>query len=150
MAPRGFDEEELSISLSSSQVRRAGNGTGRVPEINVTPHSTAETTAATTGPTGTTTEEGGAPRNRNRASSLMDQNREKMKLEQRIGAYNIIRTLGEGSFGKVKLAVHRMTGQQVALKVIARKKLISRDMVGRVEREIEYLQLLRHPHIIKL
>ena len=80
----------------------------------------------------------------------MDQNREKMKLEQRIGAYNIIRTLGEGSFGTVKLAVHRMTGQQVALKVIARKKLISRDMVGRVEREIEYLQLLRHPHIIKL
>jgi carbon catabolite-derepressing protein kinase len=43
-----------------------------------------------------------------------------------------------------------MTGQQVALKIIARKRLISRDMVGRVEREIEYLQLLRHPHIIKL
>lgn len=72
------------------------------------------------------------------------------KTEQRIGAYQIIRTLGEGSFGKVKLAVHRVTNQQVALKIIARKKLISRDMAGRVEREIEYLQLLRHPHIIKL
>lgn len=58
--------------------------------------------------------------------------------------------MGEGSFGKVKLAVHRVTGQQVALKIIARRKLISRDMAGRVEREIEYLQLLRHPHIIKL
>ncbi|KAM5368365.1 hypothetical protein ACJA88_011026 [Fusarium oxysporum] len=56
----------------------------------------------------------------------------------------------EGSFGKVKLAIHNGTGQQVALKIIARKKLISRDMAGRVEREIEYLQLLRHPHIIKL
>lgn len=76
--------------------------------------------------------------------------RDKMRTEQRIGAYNIVKTLGEGSFGKVKLAVHRMTGQQVALKIIARKKLISRDMQGRVEREIEYLQLLRHPHIIKL
>ncbi|ESZ96869.1 serine threonine protein kinase [Sclerotinia borealis F-4128] len=72
------------------------------------------------------------------------------KTEQRVGAYSVIRTLGEGSFGKVKLAVHRVTGQQVALKIIARKKLISRDMAGRVEREIEYLQLLRHPHIIKL
>jgi carbon catabolite-derepressing protein kinase len=72
------------------------------------------------------------------------------KAEQRIGAYHIIRTLGEGSFGKVKLATHRITNQQVALKIIARKKLISRDMAGRVEREIEYLQLLRHPHIIKL
>lgn len=72
------------------------------------------------------------------------------KPEQRIGAYQILRTLGEGSFGKVKLATHRITNQQVALKIIARKKLISRDMAGRVEREIEYLQLLRHPHIIKL
>lgn len=76
--------------------------------------------------------------------------REKIKTEQRIGAYKVIKTLGEGSFGKVKLAVHISTGQQVALKIIARKKLISRDMAGRVEREIEYLQLLRHPHIIKL
>ena len=67
-----------------------------------------------------------------------------------MGQYSVIRTLGEGSFGKVKLATHGVTGQQVALKIIARKKLISRDMAGRVEREIEYLQLLRHPHIIKL
>jgi len=77
-------------------------------------------------------------------------NKYKSKTEQRIGAYKIVRTLGEGSFGKVRLAIHQGTGQQVALKIIARKKLISRDMAGRVEREIEYLQLLRHPHIIKL
>lgn len=70
--------------------------------------------------------------------------------EQRIGQYIIKKTLGEGSFGKVKLAVHRISGQEVALKIISRKKLISRDMAGRVEREIQYLQLLRHPHIIKL
>ncbi|KAL8658005.1 MAG: hypothetical protein Q9226_001362 [Calogaya cf. arnoldii] len=41
-------------------------------------------------------------------------------------------------------------GQEVSLKIISRKKLISRDMAGRVEREIQYLQLLRHTHIIKL
>jgi carbon catabolite-derepressing protein kinase len=58
--------------------------------------------------------------------------------------------LGEGSFGKVKLAQHKVTGQEVAMKIISRRKLISRDMAGRVEREIQYLQLLRHPHIIKL
>ncbi|EMC92524.1 hypothetical protein BAUCODRAFT_54267, partial [Baudoinia panamericana UAMH 10762] len=68
----------------------------------------------------------------------------------RLGQYNIVRTLGEGSFGKVKLAVHTSTGQQVALKIISRRKLITRDMAGRIEREISYLQLLRHPHIIKL
>ncbi|KAI1390003.1 Pkinase-domain-containing protein [Hypoxylon trugodes] len=136
MTSRAFDEEELSMSLSPSLIRPKNNGGPRVPEINVT----RPTTDGSNG--------------RARAASLLSeqasQNREKSKLDQRIGAYNIIRTLGEGSFGKVKLAVHRSTGQKVALKIIARKKLISRDMVGRVEREIEYLQLLRHPHIIKL
>ncbi|KAI2777383.1 Pkinase-domain-containing protein [Daldinia loculata] len=135
MASRAFDEEELSMSLSPSMIRPKNNG-ARIPEINVT-HPTAD-----------------ASNGRSRAGSTLSdqasQNREKSKTDQRIGAYNIIRTLGEGSFGKVKLAVHRSTGQKVALKIIARKKLISRDMVGRVEREIEYLQLLRHPHIIKL
>ncbi|KAI2467547.1 Pkinase-domain-containing protein [Annulohypoxylon bovei var. microspora] len=135
MTSRAFDEEELSMSLSPSIIRKQNNG-ARVPEINVT-RPTAE-----------------GSNGRARAASMLaeqaSQNREKSKIDQRIGAYNIIRTLGEGSFGKVKLAVHRSTGQKVALKIIARKKLISRDMVGRVEREIEYLQLLRHPHIIKL
>lgn len=72
------------------------------------------------------------------------------KTHDRLAQYQIIRTLGEGSFGKVKLATHKVSGQQVALKIINRKKLITRDMAGRIEREIQYLQLLRHPHIIKL
>ncbi|KAK8069138.1 hypothetical protein PG994_005754 [Apiospora phragmitis] len=137
MAPRPYDEEELSISLSPSQIRR------RVPEINVTSHPTSETAAARNGASN-------QPRTSPIQPGAPGQQRDKVRLEARVGQYNIIRTLGEGSFGKVKLAVHRSTGQQVALKIIARKKLISRDMVGRVEREIEYLQLLRHPHIIKL
>ncbi|KAJ5780768.1 Carbon catabolite derepressing protein kinase Snf1 [Penicillium paradoxum] len=69
---------------------------------------------------------------------------------QRLDQYQTIKVLGEGSFGKVKLAIHQPSGRQVALKIISRRKLLSRDMVGRVEREIQYLQLLRHPHIIKL
>ncbi|CAC9886565.1 Pkinase-domain-containing protein [Aureobasidium pullulans] len=70
--------------------------------------------------------------------------------KRRLGQYDIVRTLGEGSFGKVKLAVHKVSGQKVALKIISRQKLVTRDMAGRIEREIQYLQLLRHPHIIKL
>lgn len=72
------------------------------------------------------------------------------KATVRLGQYNVIKTLGEGSFGKVKLATHVVSGQQVALKIISRRKLVTRDMAGRIEREIQYLQLLRHPHIIKL
>jgi carbon catabolite-derepressing protein kinase len=124
MMPHGaYDDGELEISLAPSANRRAQN---KPPD--------ASTRRAPNG-------------NNHRSAEPVPQ---KQKAEQRIGAYHIIRTLGEGSFGKVKLATHRITNQQVALKIIARKKLISRDMAGRVEREIEYLQLLRHPHIIKL
>lgn len=137
MAPQrqyAIDDGELSISLSSSQMRRSRinvNNPPRTPDIIVQDGerhpSTMASTVASAGPIS-----------------------DKVRSDQRIGQYNVVKTLGEGSFGKVKLAVHRGTGQQVALKIISRKKLISRDMAGRVEREIEYLQLLRHPHIIKL
>jgi carbon catabolite-derepressing protein kinase len=146
---QAYDDEELSISLSPSQIRRNRRPGEEGPDHQYRDqqqqqrhhhhhHQQQQPAAAM-------------------ASSSSSQNgggttplREKARTEQRIGAYNIVKTLGEGSFGKVKLAVHRGTGQQVALKIISRKNLISRDMQGRVEREIEYLQLLRHPHIIKL
>ncbi|KAH7326275.1 kinase-like domain-containing protein [Stachybotrys elegans] len=131
MAPRGFEDEELTISLSSSQVRRSQHHRSHRPQQQQQ-HGQGDDSP------------------RPRPPQMDSQPKDKSKAEQRIGAYKVVRTLGEGSFGKVRLAIHNGTGQQVALKIIARKKLISRDMAGRVEREIEYLQLLRHPHIIKL
>ena len=84
-------------------------------------------------------------------SSVMTESKSRdSKASQRLGQYTVVKTLGEGSFGKVKLANHRVSGQPVALKIINRKRLVTRDMAGRIEREIQYLQLLRHPHIIKL
>ncbi|PVU88677.1 hypothetical protein BB560_006353 [Smittium megazygosporum] len=73
-----------------------------------------------------------------------------MSVNQKIGDYTVVKTVGSGSFGKVKQAVHNYTKQVVALKVINRSKLVHSDMAGRVNREIQYLKMLRHPHIIKL
>lgn len=70
--------------------------------------------------------------------------------ENLIDRYQIVKTLGQGSFGKVKLAYHLATNSKVALKIINRSTLVKTDMQGRVEREISYLRLLRHRHIIKL
>lgn len=50
----------------------------------------------------------------------------------------------------LKVATHSLTGHRVAMKIINRRKISSMDMGGRVKREIQYLKLLRHPHIIKL
>lgn len=48
------------------------------------------------------------------------------------------------------VATHSITGHQVALKLINRAKITTPDMNARVKREIQYLKVLRHPHIIKL
>ena len=38
------------------------------------------------------------------------------------------KTLGIGSFGKVKLAEHALTGHKVAIKILNRKKIKAMDM----------------------
>ena len=48
------------------------------------------------------------------------------------------------------VAVHQLTGHEVAVKVLNRQKIKSLDVVGKIRREIQNLKLFRHPHIIKL
>ena len=50
----------------------------------------------------------------------------------------------------IPVAVHCQTGHKVAMKIVNRRKIANLDMVTRLKREIQYLKLLRHPHIIKL
>ncbi|KAK6179266.1 hypothetical protein SNE40_011669 [Patella caerulea] len=68
----------------------------------------------------------------------------------KIGHYILGETLGAGTFGKVKIAKHQLTGHKVAVKILNRQKLKSLDVVGKIKREIQNLKLFRHPHIIKL
>eukprot|EP01006_Ploeotia_vitrea_P055583 TRINITY_DN68013_c7_g1_i1.p1 TRINITY_DN68013_c7_g1~~TRINITY_DN68013_c7_g1_i1.p1 ORF type:complete len:678 (+),score=340.85 TRINITY_DN68013_c7_g1_i1:41-2074(+) len=68
----------------------------------------------------------------------------------RIGPYRLGKTLGIGTFSKVKLAVHELTGQKVAIKILNRSKLQRMDMGAKVRREIDILRLFMHPHIIRL
>ncbi|DAZ93149.1 TPA: hypothetical protein N0F65_006348 [Lagenidium giganteum] len=64
--------------------------------------------------------------------------------------YRLGKTLGIGSFGKVKLAVHEITGHKVAIKILNRNKIRGLDMGEKVRREISLLRKMRHPHIIRL
>lgn len=48
------------------------------------------------------------------------------------------------------VARHVKTGLKVAMKFISKRKISTAEMSNRVHREIQYLSLLRHPHIIKL
>lgn len=64
--------------------------------------------------------------------------------------YRIGKTLGIGSFGKVKVAEHVLTGHKVAIKILNRKKIKAIHMEEKVRREIKILRLFMHPHIIRL
>ncbi|CAA7410848.1 unnamed protein product [Spirodela intermedia] len=64
--------------------------------------------------------------------------------------YRLGKTLGIGSFGKVKIAQHILTGHKVAIKILNRRKIKSMDMEEKVRREMKILKLFMHPHIIRL
>uniref|UniRef100_A0A3Q2HJJ0 non-specific serine/threonine protein kinase n=1 Tax=Equus caballus TaxID=9796 RepID=A0A3Q2HJJ0_HORSE len=63
--------------------------------------------------------------------------------------YRVLRTLGEGSFGKVKLALHIPTGTEVAIKIIPKKEQ-SASTAKNLLCEVHSLKTLRHPHIVGL
>ncbi|XP_072470936.1 serine/threonine-protein kinase SIK1 [Notamacropus eugenii] len=67
----------------------------------------------------------------------------------RVGFYDIERTLGKGNFAVVKLARHRVTKTQVAIKIIDKARLDSSNL-EKIYREVQIMKLLNHPHIIKL
>lgn len=64
--------------------------------------------------------------------------------------YKLGKTLGIGSFGKVKIAEHSLTGHKVAIKILNRRKIKNMEMEEKVRREIKILRLFMHPHIIRL
>ncbi|CAN1806235.1 CBL-interacting serine/threonine-protein kinase 17 [Linum perenne] len=68
----------------------------------------------------------------------------------RVGKYELGRTLGEGSFAKVKLARNLESGLPFAVKIIDKHKIIRLNLTDSIKREIVTLKLLRHPNIVRL
>jgi 5'-AMP-activated protein kinase catalytic alpha subunit len=56
--------------------------------------------------------------------------------------------LGEGTFGKVKLGKHIITGEKVAIKILEKSKISDIADVERVSREIHILKIVKHPHVV--
>lgn len=51
---------------------------------------------------------------------------------RKVGKYEIGRTIGEGTFAKVKFAQNTETGESVAMKVLDRSTIIKHKMVDQV------------------
>lgn len=78
-----------------------------------------------------------------------------------VGPYRLEKTLGTGSFGKVKcnrnlfpkwflVAVHIPTNIEVAIKILSKEKIKQLEMSEKVKREIQILRSFKHPHIVRL
>ncbi|KAK3002232.1 hypothetical protein RJ639_020299 [Escallonia herrerae] len=69
---------------------------------------------------------------------------------RKVGKYEVGRTIGEGTFAKVKFAQNTETGESVAMKVLDRTTIIKHKMVDQIKREISIMKLVRHPNVVRL
>ncbi|KAL3323048.1 hypothetical protein AABB24_040248 [Solanum stoloniferum] len=72
------------------------------------------------------------------------------KVKRKLGKYEVGRTIGEGTFAKVKFARNTETGENVAIKVLAKSTILKHRMVEQIKREISIMKIVRHPCIVRL
>lgn len=54
------------------------------------------------------------------------------KVKRQVGKYELGRTLGEGTFAKVRFARNVETGEHVAIKILEKEKIMKHKMVEQV------------------
>jgi serine/threonine protein kinase len=69
-------------------------------------------------------------------------------MSKKVGMYELGRTLGEGTFGKVKHAVNFETNEQVAIKVLDKEKIQKQNMGSQIKKEISIMKMVRHKYIV--
>ena len=70
------------------------------------------------------------------------------ETEYTIGNYLIKKTLGQGTFGKVKLGIYLPNKEKVAVKILEKERIIEKDDEIRVRREFDMLAKFNHPNVI--
>ncbi|KAL5126533.1 CBL-interacting serine/threonine-protein kinase 3 [Glycine soja] len=72
------------------------------------------------------------------------------KIKRRVGKYEVGRTIGEGTFAKVKFARNSETGDPVALKILDKEKVLKHKMAEQIRREVATMKLIKHPNVVRL
>ena len=71
-------------------------------------------------------------------------------MDELLSEYTIKETIGKGTFSVVKLGINKTTKEKVAIKILKKNKIIHREDVERIEREISILKKLSHINVIKI
>lgn len=153
----------LSLSLDKlTKLASEGRGTEN-PDSPVTPVENKRISAVI---------ESQQNSNRNSAISTCSTASTKSRRKTHIGPWQLGRTLGKGSTGRVRLAKHAITGQSAAIKIVSKKSAamaqsqsiaaIDRSLyppstsgTGKaipsgIEREVVIMKLIQHPNVISL
>lgn len=87
-----------------------------------------------------------------KTSENIDQDEQKCKIRKILDdKYEIIKTIGEGRYAKVKLAVDIKTKKQVAVKIMRVKNMVNKkECLECFFTEINILTECRHPNIVKI
>ena len=85
-------------------------------------------------------------------ASPKNKNNQEKKISNKkiIGDYLIKETIGKGTFSRVKLGIHMKTGKKVAIKILDKSKIVEKEDLERIIREMEILSEMSHPNIIKV
>ena len=66
----------------------------------------------------------------------------------KLSDYEMDRTLGSGSFGRVKLSKNKKDGNYVAIKILKKSELIKLKQVDHILNEIKILSMIDHPFLV--
>ncbi|KAM5439554.1 serine/threonine-protein kinase gin4 [Microsporum ferrugineum] len=110
--------------------------------------------------------------NRNSTISTASTASTKSRRKTHIGPWQLGRTLGKGSTGRVRLAKHAVTGQSAAIKIVSKRfaamvqsqSIMAMDKITKIpgisnepraipcgiEREVVIMKLIQHPNVIGL
>lgn len=69
---------------------------------------------------------------------------------QRVGDYEVVRTLGAGGLGQVYEVRHTISRRSEAMKILLPGQIATEELGERFRREIQLLGTLNHPHIASL
>ncbi|OQU90517.1 hypothetical protein SORBI_3002G424500 [Sorghum bicolor] len=73
-----------------------------------------------------------------------------LKAKRRVGKYELGRTIGEGTFAKVRIAKNLDNGDHVAVKILDKAKVHKNRLAEQIRREICTMKLIQHPNVVRL
>ena len=74
---------------------------------------------------------------------------QKNKKEDILSEFTLKGVIGRGTFSIVRLGENKITKEKFAIKIMQKSKIINKEDLKRIEREIQILKGLNHPNVIK-